>query len=96
MLPEQELVEALARIDELEAEVEKRSYENHLLNEDLKTEAAQLFERAVDKDNYEERIGELEAENKALREFTHHRTACSFFAQRPCSCGLTALLEAEK
>ena len=44
MLPEQELVEALARIDELEAEVEKRSYENHLLNEDLKTEAAQVAE----------------------------------------------------
>ena len=64
----------------------------YLRNKELE---AQLFERAVDKDNYEERIGELEAENKALREFTHHRTACSFFAQRPCSCGLTTLLKAD-
>ena len=31
-------------IRKLEAEVEKRSYENHLLNEDLKTEAAQVAE----------------------------------------------------
>ena len=78
--------------------IERRALKQRITEHDATIAAleAQLFERAVDKDNYEERIGELEAENKALREFTHHRTACSFFAQRPCSCGLTALLDGKQ